>query len=395
MLLPNEWIENSIETYIYQHTTKSQIIYLVVLMAITVTIAFLPFIYVDISIQGSGLVRPIVEKTQITSPITELVDSVYVSEGEQVEKGDVILKFRTNDSDYKIDYQSNRLFDYESHLADLVYLTKGKRTPIFHSPARQQEYVYFLKKKNELEITTGQAKIEWLRNKALYDTKVISEDEYDNYYFQYQNKQNELASLIESQLSTWQADMNSYKNESGEMHTNLKETRKNKDLYIVRSPVSGTIDQFTGIYKGSSLQVGQNVAIVSPNSALYIEVYVTPRNIGFLNVGMPVKVQIESFNYNEWGTIPGVVKEISSDYMTDDKGNSYYKVKCQLKRNFLVLKKTNRRGYLKKGMTVNAHFLVTRCSLFNLLYQEIDEWANPSQYSSKEKTGKIKQNSNS
>ena len=23
MLLPNEWIENSIETYIYQHTTKS------------------------------------------------------------------------------------------------------------------------------------------------------------------------------------------------------------------------------------------------------------------------------------------------------------------------------------------------------------------------------------
>jgi HlyD family secretion protein len=204
-----------------------------------------------------------------------------------------------------------------------------------------------------------------------------------------------LASLIESQLSTWQADMNSYKNESGEMHTNLKETRKNKDLYIVRSPVSGTIDQFTGIYKGSSLQVGQNVAIVSPNSALYIEVYVTPRNIGFLNVGMPVKVQIESFNYNEWGTIPGVVKEISSDYMTDDKGISYYKVKCQLKRNFLVLKKTNRRGYLKKGMTVNAHFLVTRCSLFNLLYQEIDEWANPSQYSSKEKTGKIKQNSNS
>jgi hypothetical protein len=31
MLLPNEWIENSIETYIYQHTTKSQIIYWVVL----------------------------------------------------------------------------------------------------------------------------------------------------------------------------------------------------------------------------------------------------------------------------------------------------------------------------------------------------------------------------
>ena len=34
MLLPNEWIENSIETYIYQHTTKSQIIYWIVLFAV-------------------------------------------------------------------------------------------------------------------------------------------------------------------------------------------------------------------------------------------------------------------------------------------------------------------------------------------------------------------------
>ena len=88
MLLPNEWIENSLETYIYQHTTKSQIIYWVVLLAITATMIALPFIYVDISVQGSGIVRPVTEKTEIKSAITELVDSIYVREGEQVSKGD-------------------------------------------------------------------------------------------------------------------------------------------------------------------------------------------------------------------------------------------------------------------------------------------------------------------
>ena len=81
MLLPNEWIENSLETYIYQHTTKSQIIYWVVLLAITATMIALPFIYVDISVQGSGVVRPVTEKTEIKSAITELVDSIYVREG--------------------------------------------------------------------------------------------------------------------------------------------------------------------------------------------------------------------------------------------------------------------------------------------------------------------------
>jgi len=45
-------------------------------------------IYVDISVQGSGVVRPVTEKTEIKSAITELVDSVYVREGDRVNKGD-------------------------------------------------------------------------------------------------------------------------------------------------------------------------------------------------------------------------------------------------------------------------------------------------------------------
>ena len=140
MLLPNEWIENSIETYIYQHTTKSQIIYWIVLFAVTVTLVALPFIYVDISVQGSGVVRPVAEKAEITSSITEIVDSVFVKEGEQVNKGDVILRFRTNSSDYKINYQTSRLNDCSAQLADLAYLAEGDCPNSFSSPVRNRNW---------------------------------------------------------------------------------------------------------------------------------------------------------------------------------------------------------------------------------------------------------------
>lgn len=379
MLLPNEWIENSIETYIYQHTTKSQIIYWVVLAAITLTCIALPFIYVDISVQGSGIVRPVTEKAEITSSITEIVDSIYVREGQQVNKGDVILRFRTNNSDYKINYQSGRINDCEAHLADLAFLAKGDCPSVFHSAVRQQEYTYFTRKKKELETLLAQAEKEYNRNKVLFDKKVISEEEYDKYYFQWQSQQNELASLVQSQLSTWQADMNSYRNSFNEMNSNLKQEVKDKDMYIVRSPVDGTVDQFSGVYRGSSVQAGQALAVISPDSTLCLEVYVTPRNIGFMSVGMPVNVQVESFNYNEWGMIPGKVKDISSDFLTDNQGNSFYKVKCEMERDYLKLK-SGRVGKLKKGMTVSAHFMVTKRSLFDLLYQKMDDWANPKQY---------------
>ena len=126
--------KTSLETYIYQHTTKSQIIYWVVLLAITATMIALPFIYVDISVQGSGVVRPVTEKTEIKSAITELVDSVYVREGEQVSKGDILLRFRTNSSDYKINYQTNRLNDYEHILPTWLIWQKASILP--HSALR-------------------------------------------------------------------------------------------------------------------------------------------------------------------------------------------------------------------------------------------------------------------
>ncbi|HJD94234.1 MAG TPA: HlyD family secretion protein [Bacteroides togonis] len=388
MLLPNEWIENSIETYIYQHTTKSQVIYWVVLLAITATLVALPFIYVDISVQGSGVVRPIAEKAEITSSVTEIVDSVFVREGEQVKKGDVILRFKTANSDYKISYQISRLNDCSAQLMDLAYLAKGEKPNTFSSPVRQQEYIYFIRKKQELETALAQAEKEYMRNKTLFEKKVISEEEYDGYYFKLQNQRNELASLMQSQLSTWQADKNTYQNTYNEMNSSLKQEVKDKDLYIVRSPVAGTVDQFSGVYRGSSIQAGQTLAVISPDSTLCLEVYVTPRNIGFMSVGMPVKMQVESFNYNEWGTIPGKVKEISSDFLTDSQGNSFYKVKCEIERDYLQLK-NGRVGKLKKGMTVSAHFMVSRRSLFDLLYQKMDDWVNPRQYENETMVAKL------
>lgn len=388
MLLPNEWIENSIETYIYQHTTKSQVIYWVVLLAITATLLALPFIYVDISVQGSGVVRPIAEKAEITSSVTEIVDSVFVREGEQVKKGDVILRFKTANSDYKISYQISRLNDCRAQLMDLAYLAKGEKPNTFSSPVRQQEYIYFIRKKQEQKTALAQAEKEYMRNKTLFEKKVISEEEYDGYYFKLQNQRNELASLIQSQLSTWQADKNTYQNTYNEMNSSLKQEVKDKDLYIVRSPVAGTVDQFSGVYRGSSIQAGQTLAVISPDSTLCLEVYVTPRNIGFMSVGMPVKMQVESFNYNEWGTIPGKVKEISSDFLTDSQGNSFYKVKCEIERDYLQLK-NGRVGKLKKGMTVSAHFMVSRRSLFDLLYQKMDDWVNPRQYENETMVAKL------
>ena len=380
--IPSEIIKESIDNYIVQHTTTSQKIYWVILFAVVTVMVSLPFVYVDISIQEQGIIRPLVEKTEIKASITEYVDSVYAKEGQAMNQGDTILTFRCSAPDYKIRYQQKRLNDFQEHLNDLQLLVKGEMPVKFNSNMRRQEYMFYIQKKKEYENSLSKTTKDFERNKTLFEKLIISEEEYEKYQYEYSRSANELASLIDNQINLWQRDLNSYSNMYEEMITSLNQELKNKDSYVVTSPVSGTIDQFNGIYAGSSIQAGNPLAIISPDSTLFAEIYVSPYNIGYIFKGMPVKLQVSSFNYNEWGTVIGEVAEISSDFLTDQSStNAFYRVKCNIENNYLV-HKNGTKGMLKKGMAVSSHFIITERSLFDLLHQKLDNLANPNQYNS-------------
>lgn len=379
-LLPSEYLKNSIDSYIDKYSTTSQKLYWVILIFILACLCSLPFIYVDVSVQDAGTIRPVAEKTEIKASLSELVDSVYVKEGQQVNVGDTLLTFRSLQPEYTIAYQQKRIADFQEHLIDLQHLAKGTKPNRFNSEVRRQEYSFSIQQENEYVTKLAKAKRDFERNQTLFEKQVISEEEYEQYLYEYNRTKNELASFRDNQISKWQSDLNTYRNLYEEMRASLNQEIKDKDFYVVTTPVRGTLDHFSGIYKGSSIQAGSTLAVVSPDSTLYAEVYVSPRNIGYIHIGMPVNIQISSFNYNEWGTIKGEVIEISSDFLTDSSGkNTFYKVKCSMERNYLT-RKNGVTGMLKKGMSISSHFIITKRSLFDLLYQKMDDWANPKQY---------------
>ena len=380
--ISSEYAKDSIENYLVKYTSGSSTMYWIVLLAIVAVMVILPFIYVDISIQEQGIIRPLAEKTEIKASITEFIDSVYVKEGQTLNQGDTILTFRRSGTEYKIEYQQKRVNDFQEHLSDLRFLVKGEKPAVFRSEMRYREYLFYIQRKKEYDNNVSKARKDLERNTVLFEKHIIPEEEYEKYQYEYTRTVNESISLVDNQISQWQKDLNSYSNLYEEMRTFLNQEIKNKDLYVLTSPVSGTLDQFSGIYAGSSLQAGNSLGFISPDSALFAEIYVSPNNIGYIYPGMPVKIQVGSFNYNEWGMIEGDVAEISSDYLTDSSGkNSFYKVKCHIEKNYLM-RKNGTKGILKKGMPVLSHFIITKRSLFDLLHQKMDDWANPTQYTS-------------
>lgn len=59
-----------------------------------------------------------------------------------------------------------------------------------------------------------------------------------------------------------------------------------------------------------------------------------------------------------------------------NEGHPLFRVRCSLDQTYLELQ-NGFRGDIKKGMTFQARFIVSRRSLFQLLYDKVDDWLNP------------------
>jgi HlyD family secretion protein len=88
-----------------------------------------------------------------------------------------------------------------------------------------------------------------------------------------------------------------------------------------------------------------------------------------------VKFQIDAFNYNQWGLLEGKVIDIDHN-ITIQREQAFFKVRSVLNKTELQLKsgyKTN----VSKGMTLTTRYILTRRSLFDLLFDKMDDWLNP------------------
>ena len=85
-LFPPEIIENTVECYQAHISTKSKLIYGLILLMILLIFAILPLVYVDISSQSRGVIRSPYENTTIQSALYAEVVSHLMHEDKKVKK---------------------------------------------------------------------------------------------------------------------------------------------------------------------------------------------------------------------------------------------------------------------------------------------------------------------
>lgn len=370
---------NTLENLIAKNKTKNISIYLALVLAIIVFLILLPIIKVDISSQSRGIIRSTTDNVPVTTIVSGRVTWLSLKNNAIVQKGDTLIKISKQNLESDKKTQDSLSGSVSALLKDISYLLQNKTAHITTSTARE-DLSKFQARKNELQSKVAQAQITFNRNKSLYHKDIIAKAEFEKDEYELRFANQALQSYITQQKATWENQKRDLEERLKNLNGTVAKINTESTNYIVLAPISGTIENFSGIQIGSYINASQSIASISAADHLIVESNVSPNDIGLIKKNQKVKFQLDAFNYNQWGLLEGKVIDIDRN-ITMQGEQAFFKVRSALDSTTMQLQsgyKTN----VSKGMTLTTRYIITRRSLFDLLFDKVDNWLNPKQLAS-------------
>lgn len=377
-MIPINLTQNLAAFYLSKHK-KSTAIYMLVLLAFILGIAALPLINIAITFQSRGQIRPVSESNTIVASVSGKIKELNITENETVHKGATLLVLNTDKIEAQIALQQTKLTATQAFIADLTGLTLRKSNCQVTSLVYKKELQQYRKQIQGLTIKRNYHQQELKRFKQLFEKGVVAAIEHQQKIYDAKSSAAEIINLKNNQLSKWQNQLLQYTQDTINLSSQIAQLNEDKKQYVIKTPIAGTIKNYSGIKAGNFVVPNQTIAEISPNGNLIVECLVSPKDIGFLKEKMTVNFQVDAYNYNQWGLAKGVVTEIFND-ISMVNNEPVFRVRCKLITPHLQLK-NGFVGQLKKGMTLTGRFKVTERTLWQLLYDKMDDWLNPTQLS--------------
>lgn len=119
-------------------------------------------------------------------------------------------------------------------------------------------------------------------------------------------------------IDKWRSDHNQQlvqaRQDLAEAAETLNKARRMKDLTEIIAPVSGIVLEVADRSVGSVLREAETLMTLVPDGAsLYVEAKVPSRDVSYVKVGDRVRVKLEAYPFQRFGTINGVLDVIGAD----------------------------------------------------------------------------------
>jgi adhesin transport system membrane fusion protein len=375
--------------------------------------------------RGEGQVVPSTEIQVVQSLEGGIVEDILVSEGEHVEKGQVLL--RLSDVFFASEERGTeaRLLSLQAKKARLEAEAQGKE---FVLPGDVQEKVpdvaknesaLYQSRKAEYEnqnsilrdkVTAIQSRISEAKSEAArYESsraslqkelnvtrKMVAQravPEVEQFRLEREvsdaggraREARERAKGLEAELSATEKELDDQKDkfrsivlkELNEVETQLSGLQENLKsigdrVYRteVRAPVTGIVDKISIKTIGGILEPAQPIVEIVPlGDDLKIIAKVSPNDIAFLKPGQDVNVKITAYDPQKYGSLHGTLKRISANSVTDNDGNIFFEVEVHTDKNHLGSE--DKPLPITTGMIANVEIITGKRTIMEYLLKPI------------------------
>ncbi|GAB4243145.1 MAG: hypothetical protein Kow0049_32630 [Stanieria sp.] len=145
-----------------------------------------------------------------------------------------------------------------------------------------------------------------------------------------------------------------------ELNSQISGTEQTLKYQALYAPVGGTVFDLKA-YPGYVPPAGQNaepILKIVPDDQLIGEVFITTKDIGFVQKGMIADVRIDTFPFSEFGDVKGTVSSIGSDALEPDHTYDFFRfpAKIALERQDFTIRGKN--IPLQSGMSISANIKI-------------------------------------
>jgi hemolysin D len=148
---------------------------------------------------------------------------------------------------------------------------------------------------------------------------------------------------------------------------------------VLTAPISGTVQQLAVNTVGGVVNASQGLMTVVPKEGgIEVETKVLNKDIGFLQVGMPVAVKLDAFEFTKYGSLDGTVQWVGADAIKDEQLGQIFPVRIVLKQNHLPVAVQGSHPEIRIGMSVTADVAIGKRKAYEYFLGPLLKYKNES-----------------
>ena len=323
-------------------------------------ITWLAFAYTEEIVIVKGKLEPIGDVKIINIPTGGVVKDILVKNGAEVSKDQILLVLDNEILQENVNSLDNQMQQKKAQLA-LKKEEKIKLINLYNSKLR------FLKNEFKLQ--------DEIKNKfkELFEEGALSELA----YLEKKSEMNSLESeIVENDINLKRQSLilsqqiKQIESEVSELKSKRLEAEVLLEYKSIKSPVDGMVFDMKPRNIGFVAQSNFSIMKIVPFNKLEADVKIPSSKIGFIKIGMPVEISIDSYPANDFAPLKGIVESIGSDVLDSNEKeiNKEYFFPGSIKLNSQSLLLSNGNELpLKVGMSLRANIKLRKVSYLKLL----------------------------